>query len=445
MIDNFIQFVQKQSLFTLSSKLLVGVSGGVDSVALTHLLKQGGFNFSIAHCNFQLRAEESDKDEQFVQALSLQFNVPIYIRRFDTLGYAAKNHLSVQMAARELRYAWFEALCAQNGFDCIVVGHHLDDQKETFFIHLIRGSGISGLKAMKPKNGAVVRPLLFTGRDEIEAYVAENKLNFREDRSNTDIKYLRNKIRHQLIPVFNKIHPNAAHGFENSMRLLAENHSLYSELINEKRKQLMRQKNGIVIIDKTKLMESASPEALLFECISEYGFTGAIISEIIQCLSNQPGKIFYSANYRLVINRSLLEISKMDVNTIQSEYLIEITDQAMVFPLQISFEKQEKSEPFIIEKHPNIAYFDAEKLRFPLKIRKWQTGDSFSPFGMKGTKLVSDFFTDLHLTRNDKENVWLLCTANNEIIWVIGFRISQNYAVDNHTSSVLVVQHKTPN
>ncbi|PKP52598.1 MAG: tRNA lysidine(34) synthetase TilS [Bacteroidetes bacterium HGW-Bacteroidetes-1] len=440
MLEEFERFVIQQQLFSKSDNILVGVSGGVDSIVLLQLLIKAGYHASIAHCNFQLRAAEADEEEDFVRDLAAKLQLHIHVKHFETQLYAEKRQISIQMAARDLRYNWFNELCGQYGYDVIALGHHLNDQKETFFINLIRGSGLQGLKGMKGRNGMLARPLLFASRDQILNYASENGLAFREDSSNNQTKYLRNKIRHELLPVYASMHNNANTGLLKSMSFLTENHALYEWLVKEKVDRIMEHEGAVNRIDKRFLLESPSVEALLFECLKGFGFSGITIHEIYQCLYSQPGKIFFSSTHRIVINRDCLEIESLQKLTSQKEYQIFEDNDKILSPVHLIFQKVEVDACFKPDKSLDCAQLDMEKIRFPLTLRKKKKKDRFAPFGMKGTKLLSDYFNDLHLTQHQKESVWLLCNSNDDILWVMGHRINQNYSITRKTKSMLLVQ-----
>jgi tRNA(Ile)-lysidine synthase len=440
MIDAFKSFVKEQQLFDFRSRVLVGVSGGRDSVVLTRLLKEAGYVFSVAHCNFQLRGKESDEEELFVQRLAAEADVPFFVKHFETQEYASQNKISIQMAARNLRYDWFHALCATHGFDCIAVAHHLDDQYETFFINLIRGSGLTGLKGMKTRNGLIVRPMLFASSEQITAYAKANNIPYKDDSSNTETKYLRNKIRHSLLPVFYALHENSRQGLQKSLHLLAGNHLLYEDLIKDKTEQLLEVDGDVRRIEKAKIMAYNAADTLLYGCIARFGFSGSIVSEIWNSLFSQPGSVFYASDYRLTVGHSHIEITALA--DLPNDDVWQITDETkdICLPVHLKFEKIEKDSSFSIKSSPDIAQLDFEKIVFPLSLRRWRTGDRFIPLGMKGTKLLSDFFVDKHFSQLDKEQALLLLSGNGDIIWLVGHRIDDRYKVEDETKQILRIK-----
>lgn len=437
MIEAFKTFVKEHQLFDSNNNILVGVSGGRDSVVLARLMKEAGSVFSIAHCNFQLRGKESDEEEHFVQQLAVEAKAPFFVKHFETQDYANQNKMSIQMAARNLRYEWFHALCTTHGFDCIAVAHHMDDQFETFFINLIRGSGLTGLKGMKTRNGMIVRPLLFASSEQITSYAIENDIAFKNDSSNSETKYLRNKIRHLLMPAFNALHENSKQGLQKSLHLLAGNHALYEALLKEKTEQLLEIDGDVCRIEKSKLMFYDASETLLYECITYFGFSGSIVSDIHASLSGQPGSVFYASDYRLTVGHSHIEITPLVDLQNDEVWQINIETKEIYAPVHLVFEEIQRDSSFSITSSSDVAQLDYDKLIFPLTLRTWRQGDRFKPLGMKGTKLLSDFFADKHFSQLDKEQALLLLSGNGDVIWLIGYRIDDRYKVEENTTQIL--------
>ncbi len=440
MIEIFRKYVAQKKLFEPDHKVVAAFSGGTDSVVLLHLLSQSDVKLAAAHVNYGLRGKESDEDEAFVRQLAEELKIELFVKRINPAATAACKGKSVQMAARELRYAWFEELTQQHGFDRIAVGHHQDDQVETFFINLFRGSGLRGLKAMEPRNGKIIRPLLFAERMDIELYAMTKQLKRRYDSSNRENKYLRNQIRNEMLPLLRQIVPDAETGIKRSIQLLGENYSLYNEFVEAKRNNLLQTNDGIVLIDKKKLLSFNEWPALLWEFISVYGFDSGQMGQLTEAILSVPGKTFLSNSHRLSISRNYIEIQAVETITKPGTELI--TEDQIIHNshLRLNFEEISVGEGFVPTPASTTAYLDREKLIFPLKIRAWQKGDRFYPFGMHGSKLLSDFFNDLHFSQSQKEQVLLLCNGNGDILWVIGHRIDNRYRITEKTQQVLGIR-----
>lgn len=428
MLEKLNHFIRGNKLFNKKRRILVAVSGGMDSVVLCRLLHEAGYKTGIAHCNFNLRGKESDGDEKFVIKLAGSLNIPLYLARFSTLKYAEEKGVSVQMAARELRYFWFEKIRIENRFDYIATAHHQDDETETFFINLIRGTGIAGLHGIKAKAGKIVRPLLFAGKKDIEEYVEKNKIKFREDSSNLSEKYLRNRIRLKLIPLLKEMNPDIEKTLKRDIGRLRQTEDILKNIIEEKKQEIIKQDAGIIKLDIAKLQALNHTGLFLFEFLKQYNFTGDIIDMIAAGLNATTGKLFYSSTHRLVKDREYLLLSPVAADKTEQTYYIGEGDKELKTPVHLKFRTVSISENIEISKEKNTGMFDYSKLHFPLTVRKWKKGDYFYPFGMKGKKKLSDFFTDLKLSLNDKENTWLLCSGN-DIIWVIGYRTDNRYRV----------------
>lgn len=398
----------------LSGKLILALSGGIDSMVLADMLLQSKADFVLAHCNFHLRGEESDGDEKFVRDYAERKGLTVYVKQFDTLSYAEEHKLSIEMAARELRYAWFEELRQQLNYDYIAVAHHADDQLETFFINLLRGAGIRGLKGMQKVNGRIIRPLLDVSRVEIQQYAEVHHLQWREDHTNAETQFLRNKIRHELLPVIDGISKEGRSAILKSINHLASENELYRELLNEK-------------LPTSNCQLSTVNFQLLFEWLRDYGFNEDQVHFIHEALnSGQPGTSFFSPTHRVTIERNGLELTPIC--------------QQNATPLELSYEQITNDCSFVMDTSNRVAQLDYEKLSFPLQIRKWQAGDRFHPLGMKGSKLLSDFFVDQKMTNRQKEECYVLVTSDDTIVWVVGRRIDDRYKVTDKTKTILKVQ-----
>ena len=428
----------KQSDIVLrnDAKLILALSGGIDSMVLADLLLQAKADFVIAHCNFHLRAEESDGDEQFVRAYAEKNGLTLYVKHFETETYAKEHGISIEMAARDLRYAWFEELRQQLNYDCIAVAHHADDQLETFFINLLRGAGIRGLKGMQPINGHIIRPLLQTSRAEIQQYAEEHHLQWREDHTNAETLYLRNKIRHELLPVIDSISKEGRSAILKSISHLASENELYRELLKEKLSTLVvgdgagcSLRHLVVTPGGGYAVPQGAPcsEQLLFEWLRDYGFNTDQVHFIHEAIkTGQPGTNFFSPTHRVTIERDGLELTPIC--------------QQININIELSYQTLERDEQFQIDPSPKVAQLDYEKLSFPLQLRKWQAGDRFHPLGMRGSKLLSDFFVDQKMTTRQKEECCVLTTADDQIVWVVGRRIDERYKVTDKKKTVLIVR-----
>lgn len=438
MIEAFKQFIKVNNLCGHNDKILLAVSGGVDSMVMVDLFNESGYEVAIAHCNFKLRGKESDGDEEFVRKVAVKHNIESYFKSFETQEIADKNKLSIQEAARNLRYDWFNDLCDNHGFSKIAVAHHLDDQKETFFINLFRGSGLKGLKGIPIVRGKIIRPLLFASRKEIESYAYSKNIEFRSDSSNDSGKYLRNQIRHNLLPVVEDLKPGFQERFESSLELLKEDNQVFEELLNEKRKRLFQREGDRQKIEIGSVKDLSA--AMFFYLLSVFGFNRSVTNSIFQSIkSNEIGKVFLSSTYRLLVDRNFLIIEKLTEVTDSEIFLINKTDNEITLPVHLNFKIYPKDDTFRIKKEKAVAYFDFEKLTFPLLLRRWEHGDRFTPFGMKGSKLISDYLIDDKVDNFAKEKVWVLISGK-EIIWVVGYRASNKFNITIASKEVLEVR-----
>jgi len=430
-----------EKLFSKNDNILVAISGGCDSVALTHILKKLNFNISLAHCNFKLRGKDSDKDELFVKNLAEKLKLPLFIKNFDTTKFAKNNNYSIEEAARILRYDWFEEIRTKQSLDYIAVAHHLDDKIETFFINIIAGTGIRGIRSIKAKNNKVVRPLLFAKRNDIESWCLTNKINYRTDNSNFETKFIRNKIRHNILPVFNEINPSFSDTMFKNFKTFSDFELIYNQYVSNAEKKILKKRNNFIYLNIEQLLNEVAPITALFELLSPYGFNSTQITDIVDNLDTmQSGKEFTSSDYRLIKDRTSLIIKKKS-SLKHKEYLINENQKNIKSPLPLQIDIQEYTETFKLLKSNNIAYFDAGKIKFPLIIRKKIEGDYFYPFGMKGKKLLSDFFTDIKLNRFEKEDTFLLLSGK-DIIWIIGYRTDEKYKITDKTKQVLVIKYR---
>ena len=440
MVERFEKYIREHNLFAKGDKILLAVSGGIDSVVMTELFFRAGYTFGIAHCNFHLRTGDCDKDEQFVKSLSEKYGVPFHVTGFDTLAYAEEKGLSIQMAARELRYNFFDEVMNEYDYAYTATAHHLNDSIETFFINLLRGTGISGLHGILPASGKFIRPMLPFTREEIAVFYKENGLTHREDKSNKSTKYKRNKIRHEIIPVLMEIKPEFEKVMSQNIERIVETEQMLKGMINVLRQKLFKQVGSSVQIEIKEIAGLSPLKTYLFELFKEYSFSETTLENIADTIANEgiSGKQFFSATHRLTKDRELLIIEPAEDLTFE-EYVIPKDTHLIVNPIKLQFQVLSKDENFKIDKTPSTAFLDYDKLNFPLTLNKWNKGDRFIPYGMKNKGvLLSDFFNNNKLSIPQKEKVWLL-KSQGEIVWVVGMRVDERFCVTETTKKVLKV------
>lgn len=439
MLNHFLENIKEKNLLNTGGKVLLAVSGGIDSMVMLYLFEKSGFDYGIVHCNFQLRGDESDGDEEFVKTQVLIHGVPAYFKRFDTEEYAQINGISIEMAARELRYEYFEKIRVENGYDCIATAHHSDDLIETFFLNLTRKTGIKGLTGIKDKSGRIIRPMLFASRADIEKYASEQYIEFREDSTNSEVVYQRNFLRHKILPLFSALNPSFKKNLLASIENLKDAEAVYSGYFEVEKQKVVENAADSLIIDIEKLRKSGHPKILLLEILLELNFNPGVVEEVFQSLVTESGKQFFSKTHRLVKDREKLFITEITGQENRIFYL-EADDVQLFEPFGMTIEKL-PAKDFKIRKESNIACLDLEKLEFPLLIRKWQEGDYFQPLGMTGFKKLSDFFIDEKIPVHQKENTWLLCSGE-KIVWVMGMRIDNRFKINPKTNRVLKIEIK---
>ncbi|MCB0371916.1 MAG: tRNA lysidine(34) synthetase TilS [Muricauda sp.] len=431
MLSKFKKHVETSMPFLKGKKLLLACSGGLDSVVLTHLCVNSDLDTTLAHCNFNLRAEESKGDAEFVKQLGSTLGIPALIKEFDTKEHAKKQGGSIQMAARELRYQWFSELQNEHGFDHVLTAHHADDDLETFIINLSRGTGIEGLTGIPETNGYVVRPLLGFSREEILGYAQERNLSWREDSSNEESKYLRNKIRHEIVPRLKELHPTFLQNFKQTKRLLQQTQGLAQAQLQEIKTKLFQEELGVVKIPVERLLQLEPLEAYLYGLFHAYGFTDWEAMKGL--LSASSGKEVVSKTHRLLKDREFLILSVLKTR-VNERFTVFLDEQGVEFPIKLKMEDvKELGKP-----DSNSVFLDKEKLNFPLVLRNWEKGDYFYPFGMKGKKKLSKFFKDEKVDVLSKEKQWLLC-SNDQIVWVVGRRADERFKVGPTTRHILKI------
>jgi tRNA(Ile)-lysidine synthase len=436
MQQQFEKYIAGMHLEKGKERILLTVSGGRDSMCMLYLFIKSGFEIGVAHCNFGLRGAESDGDEVFVTEFCAKNNVPIFVKRFDTAEYAEAKGISIQMAARDLRYDWFNTLSEERGYDYIATAHHRDDVTETFLINLIRGTGIAGLHGILPVSGKLIRPLLFAGREEITAFLNREKVAFRDDSSNDSVYYLRNKIRHEIIPVFENIEPSFSGKINETANVIRKGEEIILKSLDVAEKEIITKADGITVIDKRELMCKKPTDYYLYHFLKPYGFTYSQTENILDGITGQSGKEFLSHQYKLIIGRKGLIIQEIEsIN--ENQYFLKEDFEQITHPLCLKM-KQEKINPatFTFPGSELEACLDKEKLKFPLLLRKWQEGDTFFPLGMDNKKLLSDFFIDEKFEIPQKTGTWLLL-SQDDIVWIVGHRIDHRYRITDSTKEII--------
>ena len=439
MLKNYTNHIHSQLPFLKEARLLIAISGGLDSVVLTHLCHVLKLDIALAHCNFNLRGAESDGDEDFVLELADNLDLDVYIERFSTEEFAKDNKLSTQMAARDLRYNWFSELADSLHFDYILTAHHADDNLETFLINLSRGTGLSGLTGIPEINENIVRPLLPFSREELETYAKDHNLKWREDSSNASDTYLRNKLRHHVIPVLKETNANLIQNFQTTVEHLKDTTDIVEESLRAVAKR------AIVDLDEHKMVldilpfkKANNPKAYLYEMFKDYGFTAW--DDILDLLEAQSGKQVFSEQYRLVKDRTHLILTHRNDGVVKSSsdasFIIEKAAINIQTPAgTLSFE----AAAAVVGHQSHVIFVDQSKLKFPLTLRQWEEGDVFHPLGMKGKKKLSKYFKDEKLSLIAKENVWLLI-SEEKIVWVLNRRADERFKVTDKTSTIVKIE-----
>ncbi len=432
MIQKFKNHINQNFSLLANKKLLIATSGGLDSMVLLHLLQHLNREIAIAHCNFQLRGLESFEDQNFVQEYAVANEIPIFVTQFDTENFAKDYKLSTQVAARNLRYDWFYELLESENCDYILTAHHADDNLETFIINLSRGTGLDGLVGIPSQNDKIIRPLLVFSRHEIEEYAKENNIKWREDSSNASDKYLRNKIRHNIIPQLKELNDNFLESFQKTQNYLQESQTMVEDATIMIYQQVAKEVDNDIHFDLLKLKTLPNYKSYLYQWLQEFGFSAW--NDIYDLVDSQSGKIIYSNEYQLLKNRNHLILSPIS-ETENEVYFIEKNQLEVKIPINLSICQVQD----ISNTNQNAIFVDAKKLTFPLQIRKWCEGDNFQPFGMNGSsKKVSKFFKDEKLSVLEKQNIWIL-TSDNHIVWIIGLRQDERFKIENTTKQILQI------
>lgn len=438
MLDRFIDNINNNNLFVKSNSLLIAVSGGVDSVVLCNLCKLCGYNFGIAHCNFQLRRDDSVRDENFVKEMATKLGVPFYAIRFDTKTFAKENKVSTQEAARILRYDWFEKIRQENHYDYILTAHHADDNIETLLINFFRGTGLKGLTGIKEKRDKLVRPLLFAKRKELETFLQEKQFAFVQDESNLTNDYTRNYFRNTILPLIKEVYPGVQDNLLHNIDRFKEAEILYQKEIVRSRKKLFIEKGNEIKIPVLLLEKTPAAKTIFIELLKPYHFSAAQIPEIVELMGSESGRYILSSTHRILKDRKHLivaPLSKMEASSI----IIEKEGSYTFQNGKINLMKQE--HPFEILQTSDIALLDADKIKFPLILRPWRIGDYFYPLGMRKKKKLSRFFIDNKFSLLEKEQVRVL-EMDKKIIWIVGYRIDDRFKITDATLSVLKIEFK---
>ncbi|MDX9926402.1 MAG: tRNA lysidine(34) synthetase TilS [Bacteroidales bacterium] len=436
MLSRFLEFSEREKLFTRGSRLLLAVSGGIDSMVMAWLFREAGIEYSIAHCNFSLRGDESDGDEEFVAAYARTSSISFFSRRFDTMTYAGTHRISVQMAARELRYDWFRSLIRSEGFDSVAVAHNLNDNVETFLINLSRGTGLHGLTGMSPRTGDIIRPLLFATREEIASYASARGIDFREDRSNAEVKYIRNRIRHKVIPELEKVNPGILAAVADTMKHLSSDSSLVDTYLSQLSGQLFTFSGDSAGVEISSLMALNPLEPHIFGLFRPFGLFPKQTDEVISLLQSGTGRSVYTATHRLLNDRGRIIISPR-ISEAPEEYTFNSIDEIRISGLFSALRITEPSDDALPATHLT-ASLDLDLVAFPVTVRPWKPGDRFMPLGMKQMKKISDFLIDLKVPVTEKEQV-LLLLSGSDVMWVMGYRIDDRFRVSEETGKIIVL------
>lgn len=434
MLQKLQNHINHNLAFLKGKKLLLAVSGGIDSMVLVHLLHQLNFDISVAHCNFNLRGIESDNDTEFVKATCEKLNIKFYVNHFDTKQYADLHKLSIQVSARQLRYDWFNEVLEKEGFDYLLTAHHLDDSIETFLINLTRGTGLEGLTGIPKQNGKIIRPLLIFSREEIEHYAQENEIEWREDSSNASEKYLRNKLRHKVIPILKELNPGFSDSFQQTLENLQQAHSMVEDASRIVYRKVVEDVNYQKRINLTELLILPNYQAYLYQWLKPFGFTAW--NDIYDLVQAQSGKQVFSEQYRVLKDRNTLILTEKNESESEIFHFYEDRENLNV-PLKMTV----CNKSGISLEQKGCIFVDKDTLKFPLVFRKWQEGDYFYPSGMSGKKKLSKYFKDEKYSLIDKENTWLLC-SENEVVWIIGKRADRRFLANETTQTIIKIELK---
>ncbi len=435
MLPELKNYIAAESLFSATDRLVLAVSGGCDSMVMLDLFRQLEYDFVVAHCNFKLRGAESDGDEVFMHDYCGEHGIELHVKSFDTREFALQEGISIEMAARELRYQWFYELLDSLGYDYLLTAHHQDDLVETLLINFSRGTGIRGLTGIHPKRARLVRPLLFAAREELTAYSTGENVPFRNDSSNQEFVHHRNLIRHKILPLLEEINPAFKANAAKTAVILKETEKIYQAKVDEELKQLVSRDGRSLKLDLAYLQQSPFAETLLFEVLHPFGFNSDQVKEIGLALSAEAGKAFYSETHRMVKDREVFILTPKSSGQLNRFY-IEVDCLEITEPLNLQLERLTRDSQFQYSKSETVADLDFDLLEFPLVLKKWEQGEYFQPLGMSGFKKLSDFFVDEKFSIPEKENCWILYSAG-KVVWIVGHRIDNRFKIADNTQTVL--------
>ena len=435
MLKNLKKYIVAEELLDSDSRLVLAVSGGCDSMVMLDLFRLIEHDFVVAHCNFKLRGAESEGDEVFLRDYCGEHGLELYVKTFETREFALQEGISIEMAAREIRYQWFYELMDSLKYDFLLTAHHQDDLVETMLINLSRGTGIRGLSGIHPKKGRLVRPLLFASRKQILEYAQTNQVPFREDSSNKELVHQRNLVRHQIIPLLEQINPAFKSNAAKTAGVLKQTEQVYQAKIDEEKANFISREGINLHLSIVYLQQSSFAESVLFEVLHPFGFNADQVFEISQSLQAEAGKIFYSETHRLVKDREVFILTPRAEDQ-QQRFYIEKDCLSITVPFEMQFSKLEKDEQFQFSREKNIADLAFDKLDFPLMLKKWEQGEYFQPLGMTGFKKLSDFFIDEKFSIPEKENAWILYSGG-KVVWIVGYRMDNRFKITSDTKRVL--------
>lgn len=436
-ITRFLNYIKEKQLTQKGDKLLLAVSGGSDSMVLSDLFYRTGFSFGIAHCNFKLREKDAERDEAFTEKYASEIQVPFHVIRFDTKAYAAERGLSIEEAARELRYNWFEEIRKQYGYTFVATAHHQNDNVETLLLNFFKGTGIRGLHGIPPKNGRVIRPMLFMSKEEVKSYIHAHHITYVEDVTNASTVYTRNYLRHHIIPELEKRFPDLINQMNGNIQRFSEAEELYRQAVEAHRKKLIERNGTELFIPILKLKKSRPLNTVAYEIFKDYNFSYKQSQQILALMDKEPGRMVYSATHQLLRDRKWFILSPVSSGK-KTQVMIEENNRSItVENIRLTLTKV-GAHGFVITPDASVAALDADKITFPLQLRKWKPGDYFYPLGMRKKKKLSRFFIDLKLSLFEKEKIWVLLSGPR-ILWVVGLRIDDRFKVTKKTQRILKI------